>query len=138
MRVAFILMTSAAILAGCAGATTNVRHGNPALRPHVYSQPYDTVWGAAVKAATSVNSWAVTSTDKASGVIALSKGFNLWTTGTKMTVYVQKLADDKTQVDMQSSLSGFNGVLTLDYGQNKRNIARFFEELDRTLATIQQ
>ncbi len=126
------------VLTGCAGATTNLRSSNPGLRPHVYPQSYDTVWDAAVKSATSVNSWAVKSTEKASGIIALHKGFNLWTTGTDMAVYVHRVDDSHTQVDMQSALAGFNGVLTLDYGQNKRNIARFFEELDRNLATTSQ
>ena len=124
-------------LSGCAGATTNLNASNPALRPHVYPKSYNAVWDAAVKAATQINSWAVTSTEKESGIIALRKGFNIWTTGTMMTIHVEKIDESRTQVDMQSALSGFNGILTLDYGQNKRNIARFFEELDRVLATGQ-
>ena len=123
------------LLSGCAGATTNLNASNPALRPHAYPQSYDVVWDNAVQAATQIKSWAVTSTDKSSGIIALRKGFNLWTTGTMMAVHVHKIDDSHTQVDMQSALSGFNGILTLDYGQNKRNISRFFEELDRILAT---
>ncbi len=123
------------LLSGCAGATTNLNASNPALRPHTYPQSYDIVWDAAVKAATQINSCAVTSTEKNSGIIALRKGFNLWTTGTMMTVHVYKVDDAHTQVDMQSALAGFNGILTLDYGQNKRNLERFFEELDRILAT---
>lgn len=126
----------AEIMSGCAGtgATTNIGSSDPSLHPHVYSLPYDTVWDAAVKAATSVKGWAVTSTDWNGGVIALSMGFNMWTTGTKMTVHVQRIGAVRTQVDMQSALSGFNGILMSDYGQNRRNVVRFFEELDRTLA----
>ena len=132
------LLVVLSILAGCAGATTNIRQDNPALRPHVYPQPYQTVWDAAVKAAMGVKTWAITSTDRDSGVITISKGFNMWTTGTKMAVHVQELNDAETQVDMQSSLSGFNGILMADYGQNERNITRFFEELDGILATIEK
>ncbi len=129
------IVTVLCILAGCAGATTNLNTSNPALRPHIYPKSYDSVWEAAVKAATQINSWAVTSTEKSSGIIALRKGFDFWTTGTMMTVHVYKVDDTHTQVDMQSALSGFSGILTLDYGQNKRNIARFFTELDRVMAT---
>lgn len=131
------LLLLATITGGCAGTgvTTNIASSDPALRPRVYSLPYDTVWDAAVKTATSVKGWAVTSTDWHGGVIALSMGFNMWTTGTKMTIHVQKIDTARTQVDMQSALSGFNGILMADYGQNRRNVVRFFEELDRTLAT---
>lgn len=134
----FTTLISVVILGGCAGATTNIRHSNPALRPHIYPQPYDAVWDAAVKATTSVRSWYVTSTDKESGTIAIRKGFDFWTFGTGMTVHVQRAGENRSQVDMQSALSGFSGILMLDYGQNKRNIARFFEELDRTLAMVEQ
>ncbi len=128
------------IVGGCAGTgtgtTTNIGSDDPALRPHVYPLPYDAVWDAAVKAATGIKGWSITSTDWNGGVIALSMGFNMWTTGTKMTVHVQKIDAARTQVDMQSSLAGFNGIMMSDYGQNRRNIMRFFEELDRTLATV--
>ena len=122
------------LVTGCAGATTNLNASDPQLRPHTYPHAYDTVWSAAVRAATSVKTWTGTSTDKDSGFIAVKKGFNMWTTGTAMAIHVHAINEAETQVDMQSALSKFSGILQLDWGQNKRNIRRFFEELDRIMA----
>ena len=95
---------------------------------HEYGYPYEEVWDGAVDVARHIVSWKVLSNDKAAGVIAVRKGWFFSPRKTRMTIAVQKLGDEHTQVTVQSPLRRTTSV---GYGEHSRTIDRFFDELDK-------
>lgn len=98
------------------------------VEQHEYSHPYETVWDAVVKTAAHIPSWRLTSTDQPRGTIAVHHGltFLAWTSSSTMTISLQKLTDQKTQVALQSTLPQAD---SRGYGKHSRTVDRFFGEL---------
>ena len=99
---------------------------------HSYSQSHDQVWDAVMRTAVNVPSWRVTATDKNSGTIAVRKElrFLIWSTAANITITIQKITEQQTQVTLQSTLQQSDSA---GDGARSRTIGSFFEKLHQRL-----
>ena len=121
-RALFLIPLLIILILGC--ATPNIGH--------LYSHPYDKVWQASLKTAYNIPTWMVVSANKESGLIVAEKPHG----GTKsvlskMVIYIQTANSSQTRVTMKSVSEGIMMFFVMDL--DKRNIARFFKELDQSL-----
>jgi hypothetical protein len=97
-----ILLTVLALwLLGACATTETVQQAKGTGEKRTFNAEYESVYKATLSAA-SKQGLTVTSADKSSGQILLSHGVTPWSWGERVAIFVTKLSDNQTQVEIIS------------------------------------
>jgi len=99
MRIALLLF-AALLLAACA-TTQSVLQARGTGEKRTFNGDYEAVYEATLRAA-GKQGLTLTSADRGSGQILLSHGMTPWSWGERIAIFVTKISDDQTQVEIIS------------------------------------
>ncbi len=91
----------AVLLLGACASTQSVQQAKGTGEKRMFSADYEAVYKATLSAA-SKQGLTLTSADKGSGQILLSHGMAPWSWGKRVAIFVTKISDSQTQVEIVS------------------------------------
>jgi len=91
----------AVLLLGACATTQSVQKAKGTGEKRTFSADYEAVYKATLSAA-SKQGLTLTSADKSSGQILLSHGMAPWSWGERIAIFVTKISDNQTQVEIIS------------------------------------
>jgi hypothetical protein len=100
VRGVFLAVFALCFLGACA-TTETVQQAKGTGEKRTFNAGYERVYKATLSAA-SKQGLTVTSTDQSRGQILLSHGMTPWSWGERVAIFVTKLADDQTEVEIIS------------------------------------
>ena len=111
-------------------AVTNPGHIDPTLRGRRYAVPFQQVWTAALRLASSTPRWEMVEADDLRGLLRVEARALLFGGVSDIEILVRLDADAQTRVDVlsRSRKQGF------DLTSHPRRVRRFLRALDRAVA----
>ena len=101
MKISIYLITLLAILVGGCASTETVKEAEGEGSSRTYNYAYEPVYNATLAAA-KVKELEVVESDKESGRVILSHGITLWSWGERIAVFIKRVGDDTTEVEIIS------------------------------------
>lgn len=110
-------------------ASTSPQHSDPTLRGRRYAIPFQQVWTAALRQASSTRRWVLVEADDLRGRLRVEARPRLLGAISDVEICVRLDGDAQTRVDLLSRARKPGW----DLGQHSRRIRSFLRNLDRTL-----
>jgi len=101
MKISIYIITLLAILVGGCASTETVKEAEGEGSSRTYNYAYEPVYNATLVAA-KVKELEVVESDKESGRVILSHGITLWSWGERIAVFIKRVGDDTTEVEIIS------------------------------------
>ncbi len=95
-----------------------------------YMAPAGAVFNAAAQAVQNLSGWKLKEVNQHGWYIIAAVSFNFWSYGENITIQVSEPSPGRPAVTASSS----SVFALIDFGKNKRNINRFFAEVQNVLA----